>query len=128
MTEGGAMMPLQPHDTGRLPLRREIAAIGAEMAQRLREALAGGDYEVQDIFALGNSDVSISINPTGADIGICDCDGRPRRLPNIEEALRSALPDYGETEDGLRAEREEAEAERLHYRNLCQVNGWPVCW
>lgn len=120
---------MYPHyDTTGMPLRREIAAIGAAMAQRLRDGLADGDYEVQDTFALGGSDVSISIDPTGADIEIYGSDGGLRHLPNIEEALRRALPDYGETEDGLRAERDEAEAERQHYCNLCRLNGWPSCW
>lgn len=120
---------MYPHyDTTGMPLRREIAAIGAAMAQRLRDGLADGDYEVQDTFALGGSDVSISIDPTGADIEIYGSDGGLRHLPNIEEALRRALPDYGGTEDGLRAERDEAEAERQHYRNLCRLNGWPSCW
>ena len=120
---------MYPHyDTTGMPLRREIAAIGAAMAQRLRDGLADGDYEVQDTFALGGSDVSISIDPTGADIEIYGSDGGLRHLPNIEQALRRALPDYGDTEDALRAEREEAEAERLHYRNLCRMNGWPACW
>ena len=40
---------MYPHyDTTGMPLRREIAAIGAAMAQMLREGLADGDYEVQE--------------------------------------------------------------------------------
>lgn len=120
---------MQPYgNTVRQPLRREIEAIGAAMAQRLRENMAEGMTTAEGEFALGDSDVCISIDPTGADVEIYSERGLRRSLPNIELALRRALPDYGDTEDGLRAEREEAEAERLHYRNLCRMNGWPACW
>lgn len=126
MTEGYAMQPYG--NTARQPLRREIDDIGAAMAQRLRENMAEGMTTAEGEFALGDSDVCISIDPTGADVEIYSERGLRRSLPNIEQALRRALPDYGDTEDVLRAEREEAEAERLHYRNLCRMNGWPACW
>lgn len=111
-----------------LPVRQEIAAIGADMAQRLRENMADGLDTAEGEYAMGDSDVCISIDPTGADVTIYSDMGQPRSLPNIEQALRLQLPAYGDIEAELRDEDADTEDLRRHYRSLCQSCGWPVDW
>ena len=111
-----------------LPVRQEIAAIGADMAQRLRESIADGLATAEGEYAMGDSDVCISIDPTGADVAIYDDTGLRRSLPNIEQPLRLQLPAYADTERELRDEAADAEDLRRHYRSLCQSYGWPVGW
>ena len=103
---------------------QEIKAIGDEMQTRLFDNMQDGMTTAEGEFALGDSDVCISMDATGVDIDIYDAYGNERCLPNIEMAVRKVLPNYDEMAEQFRLMEMQEEQDQQMYRDICHSYGW----
>lgn len=110
-------------------IREDIHKAGNAMRDTLTENVINGMATAEGEFDLGDGFLCVSIDPTGADIMIYDRNGNEKtNLPNLEDAVRRAMPTYDGVVDTLEAAREERDDDRLLYRGLCMAEGLSIQW
>lgn len=110
-------------------ISEDIHKAGNAMRDTLTENVINGMATAEGEFDLGDGFLCVSIDPTGADIMIYDRNGNEKtNLPNLEDAVRRAMPTYDGVVDTLEAPREEREEDRLLYRSLCMAEGLSIQW
>lgn len=107
----------------------DIRKAGNAMRDTLTENVINGMTTAEGEFDLGDGFLCVSIDPTGADIVIYDRNGNEKtNLPNLEDAVRRAMPTYDGVVGMLEAAKKQRDEDRLLYRGLCMAGGFSVQW
>lgn len=97
-------------------LGKEIRAMADAMRDRLTEAVLEGRHAAEGQFTLGEHEVCVSIDATGCDVEVYG-EGGAEGLPNVEDAVRRAMPTVAEVCGLLEeADADRADEEELHRR------------
>lgn len=107
----------------------DIRKAGNAMRDTLTENVINGMTTAEGEFDLGDGFLCVSIDPTGADIVIYDRNGNEKtNLPNLEDAVRRAMPTYDGVVDTLEEAEEQRADDRCLYRSLCASQGFSIQW
>lgn len=107
----------------------DIRKAGNAMRDTLTENVINGMTTAEGEFDLGDGFLCVSIDPTGADIVIYDRNGNEKtNLPNLEDAVRRAMPTYDGVVGMLEAAKEQRDEDWQLYRGLCMAEGFSIQW
>ena len=105
-------------------MERFIQGMRDTMYCRLMDNVQGGMTTAEGQFTLGDHEICVSIDPTGADVEIYGEGGLRRGLPRLTEAMERAMPTYGDALRGVELEEEAARDEEALHESLCLSYGW----
>lgn len=106
----------------------KTGAMAAEMLARLTDSVRDGLGAAEGQFQLGSHEVCVSIDPTGCDVAIYDDCGMAESLPNVENAVRRAMPTPGDALRAVELEADDTLAELSTRRDICRSYGWSCPW
>lgn len=103
-------------------------AFGGRMLARLTDNIGDGMSTAEGQMSLGDHEVCVSIDPTGCDVTVYNGCGMAECLPNVEEAVRRAMPTYDDAVHARALEADDMLAELSTRRDICRGYGWSCPW
>lgn len=103
-------------------------AFGGRMLARLTDSIGDGMSTAEGQMSLGDHEVCVSIDPTGCDVTVYNGCGMAECLPNVEEAVRRAMPTYDDAVHARALEADDMLAELSTRRDICRSYGWSCPW